>query len=67
MKTRVLTVLLALGGLSFWVLPGCDETIHKEEKVKVKDNGTVVHDKTETKREPDGTIVKEEKHEVSKP
>jgi hypothetical protein len=65
MRVQLLTILLAAAGVGLPALSGCDETIHKEEKVKVKD-GSVEHDVKETKRQPDGTIVKEEKHEVEK-
>jgi hypothetical protein len=59
--------LIASSMLSLGAVIGCDETISKDETVKTRDDGTVVHDKKEVTRQPDGTIVKEETHTKDKP
>lgn len=56
---------LLLSGLP--AITGCDDTKEKHETVQQKSDGTVVHDKQETKEKSDGTVVKEEKHTVDHP
>jgi hypothetical protein len=61
--------LMLLAGLAFGVsaVVGCDDTKSKNETIEKKPDGTVVHDKTETKQSSDGTVTKEEKHTVDNP
>jgi len=67
MKRKIFTLLAASSLLSLGLAIGCDDTISKDETVKTKSDGTVVHDKTEVKEKADGTIVKEEVHTKDKP
>jgi len=67
MNRKFITLLAATSLISLGGLVGCDDTISKDETVKTKSDGTVVHDKKEVKERPDGTVVKEETHTADKP
>jgi len=45
---------------------GCD-TVEEQKKVEVKDDGTVVKEKTKTTENADGSVTKTEEKKVDKP
>ena len=57
-----LSIVAAPTGL----LVGCD-TVEEEKKVEVKDDGTVVKEKTKTTENADGSVTKTEEKKVDKP
>lgn len=56
--------ILPLAGLP--LVAGCDDTVERKESVDVKKDGTVVHERDETKRKPDGTVVREQERTVDR-
>jgi len=67
MRTFAINALIALGLiLSPLAITGCD-TVEEEKKVEVKDDGTVVKEKTKTTENADGSVTKTEEKKVDKP
>ena len=67
MRTFAINALIALGLiLSPLAVTGCD-TVEEEKKVEVKDDGTVVKEKTKTTENADGSVTKTEEKKVDKP
>ena len=69
MRRHLITPLMLV---SFVGLPlaattvGCD-TVEEQKKVEVKDDGTVVKEKTKTTENADGSVTKTEEKKVDKP
>ena len=61
-----ITPLVALALIvSPLAITGCD-TVEEEKKVEVKDDGTVVKEKTKTTENADGSVTKTEEKKVDK-
>jgi hypothetical protein len=59
-----LAVLLGFGGAA---LMGCDETVSKHEETTERPDGSRKEESKEVRKKPDGTVVTEEKKEVTPP
>jgi hypothetical protein len=59
--------LLALSLSAAPALVGCEDTLEHEKKVDVKDDGTVVKEKTKVSENVDGSVTKTEEKKVDKP
>lgn len=58
----ILASCLSVGGMG---VMGCDDTVSKHEETTVRPDGSKRETSTETKVKDDGTVVKEEKREVT--
>ena len=63
-------LMIALFGVSLFAAPmliGCDREVAHEETTKTKSDGTQVHNETDVKQKPDGTVVKTQEKSTNTP
>ncbi len=67
MKNRLITALLSLSLFGVPVIVGCDKEVSHDETVKKNPDGTVSKNETTVTQKPDGTVVKEQDKKVNAP
>ena len=68
MKRLMMVAMLTLGlAAPSMTIVGCEETLEHEEKVEVKDDGTVKKEETKVTEGADDTVTKTETKTVDKP
>ena len=60
------TAVLLAFAVSTSALVGCDQTLSKSESVTTRSDGTQIKKTDTVKRQPDGTIVREQEREVNR-